>query len=245
MDGVKKHLLKRSKPSGLFFIAELPNGVGNAVSNKMDHLVCFLGGNLALGATHGLPASIANAKGASQRNLEDLQLGAELTRTCYEMYARTESKLAPEIAWFNTDEEDMPDFEIRDRDAHNLMRPETVESLFILWRITKDERYRAWAWDIFCAFEEWAQVEDGAGYTSLNDVRTTPPPKRNNMESFWVISILGMVSLVLKILQLAETLKYLYLIFGPDDVLPLDRIVFNTEAHPFPMYAWPALVAHY
>lgn len=34
----------------------------------------------------------------------------------------------------------------------------------------------------------------------------------------------------------AETLKYFYLLFGPDDVLPLDKVVFNTEAHPFPRF---------
>ena len=26
--------------------------------------------------------------------------------------------------------------------------------------------------------------------------------------------------------------RYLYLIFSPDDVIPLDKFVFNTEAHP-------------
>jgi mannosyl-oligosaccharide alpha-1,2-mannosidase len=31
-------------------------------------------------------------------------------------------------------------------------------------------------------------------------------------------------------------LKYFYLLFGPDDVLPLDQIVLNTEAHPFPRF---------
>jgi hypothetical protein len=31
---------------------------------------------------------------------------------------------------------------------------------------------------------------------------------------------------------LAETLKYLYLIFAPDDAVDLDRVVFTTEAHP-------------
>jgi hypothetical protein len=31
---------------------------------------------------------------------------------------------------------------------------------------------------------------------------------------------------------LAETLKYLYLLFSDEDVLPLDKFVFNTEAHP-------------
>ena len=34
----------------------------------------------------------------------------------------------------------------------------------------------------------------------------------------------------------AETLKYFYLLFGPNDVLPLDKVVFNTEAHAFPTF---------
>lgn len=43
-----------------------------------------------------------------------------------------------------------------------------------------------------------------------------PPPKDDMMQSFF----------------LAETLKYLYLLFSPDDVIPLNQWVFNTEAHP-------------
>jgi hypothetical protein len=31
---------------------------------------------------------------------------------------------------------------------------------------------------------------------------------------------------------LAETLKYAYLLFTDDDVIPLEKYVFNTEAHP-------------
>lgn len=42
---------------------------------------------------------------------------------------------------------------------------------------------------------------------------------RNEMESFFI----------------AETLKYLFLLFSDDSVLALDEIVFNTEAHPFPI----------
>lgn len=34
----------------------------------------------------------------------------------------------------------------------------------------------------------------------------------------------------------AETLKYLYLLFSPDDLLPLDKVVLNTEAHPLPRF---------
>ena len=37
---------------------------------------------------------------------------------------------------------------------------------------------------------------------------------------------------------LAETWKYLYLLFREDDPLPLDRWVFNTEAHPLPVFEW-------
>jgi mannosyl-oligosaccharide alpha-1,2-mannosidase len=31
-------------------------------------------------------------------------------------------------------------------------------------------------------------------------------------------------------------LKYFYLLFGPDDLLPLDQVVLNTEAHPLPRF---------
>ncbi len=34
-------------------------------------------------------------------------------------------------------------------DRHNLLRPETVESLFYLYRFTKNEKYRDWGWNIF------------------------------------------------------------------------------------------------
>jgi Glycosyl hydrolase family 47 len=41
---------------------------------------------------------------------------------------------------------------------------------------------------------------------------------------------------------LAETLKYLYLLFDEHEEgrepYPLDRWVFNTEAHPLPVFSW-------
>ena len=39
---------------------------------------------------------------------------------------------------------------------------------------------------------------------------------------------------------LAETLKYLYLLFLDEDLVPLDKWVFNTEAHPLPVFEWTA-----
>lgn len=80
-------------------------------------------------------------------------------------------------------------------------------------------RYREWGWQIFQAFEKYTKVSTG-GYTSLDDVTVLPPPqRRDKMETFF----------------LGETLKYLYLLFGESSVIPLDKFVFNTEAHPFPI----------
>jgi len=36
----------------------------------------------------------------------------------------------------------------------------------------------------------------------------------------------------------AETLKYYYLLFLDEDPWPLDKVVFNTEAHPLPVFKW-------
>ena len=35
------------------------------------------------------------------------------------------------------------------QDAHNLLRPETLESMFVLWRVTRRPVYREWGWAIF------------------------------------------------------------------------------------------------
>ena len=104
-------------------------------------------------------------------------------------------------------------------DAHNLLRPETVETLFYLYRITNDNKYRDWGWAIFQNFEKFTKLKEG--YTSINNVKSTGNPGyRNKMESFF----------------LGETLKYFYLLFSDDPkLLPLDEWVFNTEAHPLPI----------
>jgi mannosyl-oligosaccharide alpha-1,2-mannosidase len=41
---------------------------------------------------------------------------------------------------------------------HNLLRPETVEALFVLWRTTGDVLYRRQGWAIFQAFEKHCKV---------------------------------------------------------------------------------------
>jgi hypothetical protein len=58
--------------------------------------------------------------------------------------------LGPEIAGFDPNRIS-PDSErdFYNQAPHYLLRPETVESLFVLYRVTRDEKYRQWGWDIF------------------------------------------------------------------------------------------------
>lgn len=206
IDGVKKHLVRQTGPNSLTFIGELSH---NRFNPKMDHLVCFLPGTLALGAHNGLPG-------------DHMDLAVKLMETCYQMYKQMETGLSPEIAHFNLQASDSRDIYVKPADRHNLLRPETVESLFYLYRFTKDSKYRDWGWDILQSFNKYAKVPDG-GYTSINNVEdpaNTGP--RDKMESFF----------------LGETLKYLYLLFSDDmELFDLDKYVFNTEAHPLPI--WP------
>ncbi|XP_041854749.1 mannosidase, alpha, class 1B, member 1b [Melanotaenia boesemani] len=206
VEGIKKNLLQKSSPNGLTFVGELSHG---QFSPKMDHLVCFLPGTLALGAHNGLPA-------------EHMELAKQLMETCYQMYVQMETGLSPEIVHFNMHQGSTRDVDVKLADRHNLLRPETVESLFYLYRFTKDQKYQDWGWEILQSFNKFTKVSSG-GYTSINNVRDPEyPSPRDKMESFF----------------LGETLKYLYLLFSDDlDLISLDRYVFNTEAHPLPIWS--------
>ncbi|XP_066509689.1 endoplasmic reticulum mannosyl-oligosaccharide 1,2-alpha-mannosidase-like isoform X2 [Hoplias malabaricus] len=206
VEGIKKNLVRKSSPLNLSFVGELSHGL---FSPKMDHLVCFLPGTLALGAHHGLDA-------------EHMELAKQLMETCYQMYAQMETGLAPEIVHFNTQMGSAQDVDVKLADRHNLLRPETVESLFYLYRFTKDKKYQNWGWEILQSFNTYTRVETG-GYTSINNVRDPKNPSpRDKMESFF----------------LGETLKYFFLLFSDNpNLISLDKYVFNTEAHPLPI--WP------
>lgn len=91
-----------------------------------------------------------------------------------------------------------------------------------MYEITGDKKYQEYGWKIMQAFNKHCRVESG-GYVSLNNVQNAQNPRRgegrDKMESFF----------------LGETLKYLYLLFSDVTILPLDKFVFNTEAHPLPI----------
>ncbi|CAL5867683.1 uncharacterized protein PFLUO_LOCUS1902 [Penicillium psychrofluorescens] len=269
LQGIRKHLLAFTQKARLMMVAELPSGIGGNLHPKMDHLVCFLPGTIALGATGGQPLSEARKSSSwTQQNEDEILISRELMKTCWATYLATETGLAGEITYFKLDKEPVmmadkyplapsnagstpkelqsisgpltrsdsdpwrSDLSIHTADRHNLQRPETVESLFYMYRVTGDEIYREWGWEMFVAFVRHTAVleevydEEGQaqkrikGFTSLSNADTIPPVTRDNMESFWM----------------AETLKYLYLLFSDRDFISLEEHVFNTEAHPFPRF---------
>lgn len=264
--GIRKHLITYSKRGQLTVLAERPDGLQGPLVPKMDHLVCFLPGTIALGATSGRPLREAkNSPEWTRRQDEEMLLAQELMKTCWTTYLVTKTGLAPEIAYFVTDRPqktmaDMypsgsklepvsgpleldpktqwgwpADIQIHKQDRHNLQRPETVESLFYLYRITEDETYREWGWEMFKSFMRHTSVVEYddddhhhhgggrgriTGFTSLSNTNAIPPVVRDNMEGFWM----------------SETLKYLYLLFSEREFMSLEGHVFNTEAHPFPRF---------
>ncbi|KAK8624564.1 hypothetical protein V6N13_065901 [Hibiscus sabdariffa] len=186
-------LIRRSTPSSFAYICEKN---GDSLTDKMDELACFAPGMLALGSSGYGPDEAKKI----------LSLAEELAWTCYNFYQSTPTKLAGENYFFH------PGQDMSVGTSWNILRPETVESLFYLWRLTGNKTYQEWGWNIFQAFEKNSRIE--SGYVGLKDVNTGI--KDNMMQSFF----------------LAETLKYLYLLFSPPTVIPLNEWVFNTEAHP-------------
>jgi len=95
-------------------------------------------------------------------------------------------------------------------------RPEAIESIFYLHRLTGNFIWRSHGWDMFLAVERLSRTE--VAYSSVLDVTAPKTPFHQGvMESFWT----------------AETLKYFWLLFESEDVLDLGEWVFNTEAHAF------------
>ncbi|KAK4269577.1 hypothetical protein QN277_022716 [Acacia crassicarpa] len=186
-------LVRRSTPSSFTYLCEKNGG---SLTDKMDELACFAPGMVALGSSGYGPED-------SKRYLS---LAEELAWTCYNFYQSTPTKLAGENYFFHEGQD------MSVGTSWNILRPETIESLFYLWRLTGNKTYQEWGWNIFQAFEKNSRIE--SGYVGLKDVNTGV--KDNKMQTFF----------------LAETLKYLYLLFSPPSVISLDEWVFNTEAHP-------------
>jgi mannosyl-oligosaccharide alpha-1,2-mannosidase len=94
-------------------------------------------------------------------------------------------------------------------------RPEALESVFYMHRITGDPYWRTAGWKMVTAILRTTRTT--FGHASIQDVNAATPEFKDEMESFW----------------LAETLKYAYLLFDDENRFSLDDWVLNTEAHFF------------
>jgi len=198
-----KQLGHRSS-DGMWWLAKKRDG---HTIYEMEHLACFAGGMFALGSLH--------IEDEETRRLH-LEVGEGIGRLCWEMYNISPIGLSPEVAYlriindkFNLSISESP---------HWLMRPEAIETWFILWRVTKKPIYRDYGWTIFKNIEKYSRTN--FGYSGIRDVRKIPVHLDDVQQSYF----------------LAETLKYLYLLFSSDKNLPLDEFVFNTEAHPLKIF---------
>ncbi|XP_026561222.1 mannosyl-oligosaccharide 1,2-alpha-mannosidase IA [Pseudonaja textilis] len=142
------------------------------------------------------------------------ELGAEIARTCHESYDRTGMKLGPEAFRFDGGVEAIA---TRQNEKYYILRPEVIETYMYMWRFTHDPKYRQWGWEAVEALEKYCRVD--GGYSGLRDVYSNRKSHDDVQQSFF----------------LSETLKYLYLLFSEDDILPFEHWVFNTEAHPLPI----------
>jgi mannosyl-oligosaccharide alpha-1,2-mannosidase len=196
-DAAEHTLTRRIESRGWTWLARIGWG---AEVDQMSHLATFSAGMFALGAVARNPLA-----------LENLRLADELATSFVQMYADHKTGLMPECTAFHGDWYTLCD-------GRYQLRPETVESLFVLYRITGLQKYRDYAWTIFEKIEEHCKVK--GGYATVVNVDEVPANHEDVMDSYF----------------LAETMKYLYLTFTSSDVISLEEWVFNTEGHPLPVW---------
>ncbi|KAI0164417.1 glycoside hydrolase family 47 protein [Hypoxylon sp. FL1284] len=184
-----------------------------------QHLACFAGGMFGLGGKlFDIPEHVA--------------VGEKLARGCIWAYDAMPTGIMPEIfglltcptldacEWNEKEWKEKSNQSLKKgfqhvRDARYLLRPEAIESLFLLYRITGNPEYQDAAFKMFTSIRK--ATETGLAFSAIADVTVKGATvKSDSMESFWM----------------AETLKYFYLIFSPPSVISLDEYVLNTEAHP-------------
>ncbi|OIW24902.1 glycoside hydrolase family 47 protein [Coniochaeta ligniaria NRRL 30616] len=224
MDTVVDNILFRPMLPGkediLFPGTAFVRNEGVSLVPEGQHLSCFVGGMFAVGGrTFGID--------------EHVKIGERITRGCAWTYEAFPTGLMPEIfgllecksldgcewdqdRWREEGDQSLKEGFRNAREPGYLLRPEAIESIFVLYRVTGDEQLRETAWTMFQRIMIASETPFGNAAIANVTVDGTAE-KEDSMESFWM----------------AETLKYFYLIFSPADVISLDEWVLNTEAHPF------------
>jgi hypothetical protein len=135
----------------------------------------------------------------------DMETAARLQESCLKMW----NKYGIEPEQFDYRKMDVPGDAKWER---FFLNPEIMESAYYLYQFTQDPRYLHMGKTFLDGLKQHCRAE--VGYAELKSVITRE--KTDRMESYF----------------LAETLKYLYLLFAPPETLEFKKVVFNTEAHP-------------
>uniref|UniRef100_A0AC35TML8 Alpha-1,2-Mannosidase n=1 Tax=Rhabditophanes sp. KR3021 TaxID=114890 RepID=A0AC35TML8_9BILA len=196
---IRQKMIVKSK-GNLTYLVELSNG---KIQNKMSHLSCFSVGMFALEAFHATDET---------EKKEVMELAEQLGNTCYQSYNRSKTGLGPEMFHFDSTKDAVS----TTGEVQYFLRPEVIEGIYYLYKLTGKPMYQEWLWKITQSIEKWCRNENG--YQGIRNVYEPEKGMDGVQQSFF----------------LAETLKYLYLAFT--DKMPLDKWVFNTEAHPLPIH---------
>ncbi|KAI8950564.1 glycoside hydrolase family 47 protein [Xylaria longipes] len=222
MDTIIENILFRPKlpdqadilfPGNVWVTDQVPS-----LTAQSQHLSCFAGGMFGLG-------------GKLFQIPEHVAIGEKLTKGCVWAYDAMPAGIMPEIfgmikcesldpcEWNQEEWEIVGNTALKPGfknvpDARYLLRPEAIESVFLMYRMTGNADYQEMAWTMFQAIRK--ATETDLAFSSIQSVRVTDTVKDDSMDSFW----------------LAETLRYFYLIFSSPDLINLDEFVLNTEAHP-------------
>jgi mannosyl-oligosaccharide alpha-1,2-mannosidase len=128
-------------------------------------------------------------------------------------------------------------------DRSYILRPEAIESVFIMYRITGEQQWQAAAWDMWTAIQR--STDTDIGNSALQDVSAETPPRSDSMEVSHQNTCVSLeIANKTQSFWMAETLKYFFLTFSEPGVISLDDFVLNTEAHPFripkppPKHGW-------
>ena len=137
------------------------------------------------------------------------------------------------VRWKNNGGVNLPNGVTNVNTRDYLLRPEAIESVFILYRITGKKEYQEAAWKMFKSI--MSATKTRYGNSAIADVLAEGETKKTDsmeVSNFPIPPFLRNSLISIQSFWLAETLKYFYLIFSPPDLISLDDYVFNTEAHP-------------
>ncbi|EEA23095.1 hypothetical protein TMatcc_001958 [Talaromyces marneffei ATCC 18224] len=238
IEPIKKNLLFRPMVKDNVDILFSGTRNGNTLDYEGQHLTCFIGGMFAIGAKiFDRPEDLKTAEqlvdgciwayDAMPTSLmpeifkmipcEDLDKCSWDEKKWLAAVAKTAhiNALDDETIHKFIKDAGLPPGMTRVADGKYILRPEAIESVYIMYRITGDNKYQEAAWRMFSSIEKMTRT--AIAHASIKDVRFTDSMQVDKMESFW----------------LAETLKYFYLIFSEPGLVSLDDYVLNTEAHPF------------